>query len=38
GVEDRLGRILKVMVANLTIFDLDLNVKAKVVNGQYEQN
>ncbi|HCH0916565.1 TPA: N-acetylglucosamine-6-phosphate deacetylase [Vibrio parahaemolyticus] len=38
GVEDRLGRIRKGMVANLTIFDRDFNVKATVVNGQYEQN
>ncbi|CAM2812570.1 N-acetylglucosamine-6-phosphate deacetylase [Vibrio mytili] len=38
GVEERLGRIRKGMVANLTIFDRDFNVKATVVNGQYEQN
>ena len=38
GVEDRLGRIRKDMVANLTVFDRDFNVKATVVNGQYEQN
>ncbi|BBM65329.1 N-acetylglucosamine-6-phosphate deacetylase [Vibrio alfacsensis] len=38
GVEDRLGRVRKGMVANLTIFDRDFNVKATVVNGQYEQN
>ncbi|AIV04862.1 MULTISPECIES: N-acetylglucosamine-6-phosphate deacetylase [Vibrio] len=38
GVEERLGRVRKGMVANLTIFDRDFNVKATVVNGQYEQN
>ena len=38
GVEDRLGRIRKGMVANLTIFDRDFKVKATVVNGQYEHN
>ena len=38
GVEDSLGRIRKGMVANLTVFDRDFNVKATVVNGQYEQN
>ncbi|EIJ2377287.1 N-acetylglucosamine-6-phosphate deacetylase [Vibrio alginolyticus] len=38
GVEDRLGRVRKGMVANLTIFDRDFKVKATVVNGQYEQN
>jgi len=38
GVEDRLGRIRKGMVANLTIFDRDFKVKATVVNGRYEQN
>ncbi|AUI85625.1 N-acetylglucosamine-6-phosphate deacetylase [Vibrio azureus] len=38
GVEERLGRIRKGMVANLTIFDRDFNVKATVVNGQYEHN
>ncbi|MHA7228595.1 N-acetylglucosamine-6-phosphate deacetylase [Vibrio campbellii] len=38
GVEDRLGRVRKGMVANLTVFDRDFNVKATVVNGQYEQN
>ncbi len=38
GVEDRLGRIRTGMVANLTIFDRDFNVKATVVNGQYEHN
>jgi len=38
GVENKLGRIKKGMVANLTIFDRDFNVQATVVNGQYEQN
>ncbi|EEZ88856.1 N-acetylglucosamine 6-phosphate deacetylase [Vibrio harveyi 1DA3] len=38
GVEEQLGRVRKGMVANLTIFDRDFNVKATVVNGQYEQN
>ncbi|HHP0458368.1 TPA: N-acetylglucosamine-6-phosphate deacetylase [Vibrio harveyi] len=38
GVEERLGRVRKGMVANLTVFDRDFNVKATVVNGQYEQN
>ncbi|MCX2791180.1 N-acetylglucosamine-6-phosphate deacetylase [Vibrio sp. Sgm 5] len=38
GVEERLGRVRKGMVANLTIFDRDFNIKATVVNGQYEQN
>ncbi|GMM88344.1 N-acetylglucosamine-6-phosphate deacetylase [Vibrio fortis] len=38
GVEDKLGRIKKGMVANLAIFDRDFNVKATVVNGQYEHN
>ncbi|MEF1330227.1 N-acetylglucosamine-6-phosphate deacetylase [Vibrio sp. M260121] len=38
GVEEHLGRVRKGMVANLTIFDRDFNVKATVVNGQYEQN
>ena len=38
GVEDRLGRVRKGMVANLIVFDRDFNVKATVVNGQYEQN
>ncbi|WP_047045073.1 N-acetylglucosamine-6-phosphate deacetylase [Vibrio mexicanus] len=38
GVEDKLGRIKKGMVANLTVFDRDFNVQATVVNGQYEQN
>jgi N-acetylglucosamine-6-phosphate deacetylase len=38
GVEDRLGRVRKGMVANLTIFDRDFKLKATVVNGQYEQN
>lgn len=38
GVEERLGRIRTGMVANLTVFDRDFNVKATVVNGQYEHN
>ncbi|KYN79931.1 N-acetylglucosamine-6-phosphate deacetylase [Vibrio cidicii] len=38
GVDDRLGRIKKGMIANLAIFDRDFKVKATVVNGQYEQN
>ncbi|MGR5555116.1 N-acetylglucosamine-6-phosphate deacetylase [Vibrio fortis] len=38
GVEDKLGRIKKGMVANLAVFDRDFNVKATVVNGQYEHN
>ncbi len=38
GVADRLGRIRTGMVANLTVFDRDFNVKATVVNGQYEHN
>ncbi|PQJ56967.1 N-acetylglucosamine-6-phosphate deacetylase [Vibrio splendidus] len=38
GVETKLGRIKKGMVANLAVFDRDFNVKATVVNGQYEHN
>ncbi|MGR5093539.1 N-acetylglucosamine-6-phosphate deacetylase [Vibrio maritimus] len=38
GIEDKLGRIKKGMVANLTVFDRDFNVQGTVVNGQYEQN
>ena len=38
GVDNKLGRIKKNMVANLAIFDRDFNVKATVVNGQYEQS
>ncbi|HAS6384982.1 N-acetylglucosamine-6-phosphate deacetylase [Vibrio vulnificus] len=38
GVDAQLGRIKKGYIANLTIFDRDFNVKATVVNGQYEQN
>ncbi|MDV6253112.1 N-acetylglucosamine-6-phosphate deacetylase [Vibrio sp. EA2] len=38
GVEDKLGRVRTGMVANLTVFDRDFNVKATVVNGQYEHN
>lgn len=37
GVESKLGRIKKGMIANLTVFDRDFKVKATVVNGQYEQ-
>ncbi len=38
GLEEKLGRVKKGMVANLTVFDRDFNVQATVVNGQYEQN
>ncbi|GMQ47469.1 N-acetylglucosamine-6-phosphate deacetylase [Vibrio sp. 10N] len=38
GVDNKLGRIRKGMVANLTVFDQDFNVQSTVVNGQYEQN
>ncbi|MGL4191849.1 MAG: N-acetylglucosamine-6-phosphate deacetylase [Vibrio sp.] len=38
GVDHKLGRIKKGMIANLTVFDRDFNVKATVVNGQYEHN
>ncbi|NVN81681.1 MULTISPECIES: N-acetylglucosamine-6-phosphate deacetylase [unclassified Vibrio] len=38
GVESKLGRIKKGMIANLAVFDRDFNVKATVVNGQYEHN
>ncbi|MBD1559130.1 N-acetylglucosamine-6-phosphate deacetylase [Vibrio sp. S9_S30] len=38
GAENKLGRVKKGMVANLAVFDRDFNVKATVVNGQYEQN
>ncbi|OEF24013.1 N-acetylglucosamine-6-phosphate deacetylase [Vibrio rumoiensis] len=37
GVDKQLGEIKSGMVANLTVFDRDFNVKATVVNGQYEQ-
>jgi N-acetylglucosamine-6-phosphate deacetylase len=37
GVAHKLGRVKKGMIANLTVFDRDFNVKATVVNGQYEQ-
>ncbi|PXA71092.1 N-acetylglucosamine-6-phosphate deacetylase [Vibrio sp. 11986-1-5] len=37
GVDNKLGRIKPGYIANLTIFDRDFNVKATVVNGQYEQ-
>ncbi len=36
GVDHKLGRIKQGMIANLTVFDRDFNVKATVVNGQYE--
>ncbi|WP_165310617.1 N-acetylglucosamine-6-phosphate deacetylase [Vibrio ziniensis] len=35
-VDHKLGRIKQGMIANLTVFDRDFNVKATVVNGQYE--
>ncbi len=38
GIDDKLGRIRKGMIANLTVFDRDFNVKATVVNGKYEHN
>lgn len=38
GVDHKLGRVKKGMVANLTAFDRDFNVQATVVNGQYEHN
>ncbi|CAH8200224.1 N-acetylglucosamine-6-phosphate deacetylase [Vibrio aestuarianus] len=38
GVDNKLGRIKKGMVANLAIFDRDFNVQATVVNGKYEHN
>ncbi|EOV0103919.1 TPA: N-acetylglucosamine-6-phosphate deacetylase [Vibrio vulnificus] len=38
GVDAQLGRIKKGYIANLTVFDRDFDVKATVVNGQYEQN
>ncbi|GAL32895.1 N-acetylglucosamine-6-phosphate deacetylase [Vibrio maritimus] len=38
GIDNKLGRIRKGMVANLTVFDRDFNVQGTVVNGQYEQN
>ncbi|WP_194437230.1 N-acetylglucosamine-6-phosphate deacetylase [Vibrio fluminensis] len=36
-VDNKLGRIKKGMVANLTIFDRDFTIQANIVNGQYEQ-
>ncbi|SDH65669.1 N-acetylglucosamine-6-phosphate deacetylase [Vibrio xiamenensis] len=36
GVDHKLGRIRKGMVANLTAFDRDFNVLKTIVNGQYE--
>ncbi|MCW8327579.1 N-acetylglucosamine-6-phosphate deacetylase [Photobacterium sp. SDRW27] len=38
GVDKKLGAIKKGMVANLAIFDREYNVRATVVNGEYEQN
>ncbi|MGF1682582.1 N-acetylglucosamine-6-phosphate deacetylase [Photobacterium makurazakiensis] len=38
SVDKKLGAIKKGMVANLAIFDRDYNVRATVVNGEYEQN
>lgn len=38
GLDNKLGRIRKGMVANLTAFDRDFNVQATIVNGQYEQS
>ncbi len=37
GVDHKLGRVKKGMIANLAVFDRDFNVKATVVNGKYEQ-
>ena len=37
GVDNKLGRIKKGMIANLTVFDRDFNIQANVVNGKYEQ-
>jgi len=36
GVDHKLGRVKSGMIANLTVFDRDFNVKATVVNGKYE--
>lgn len=36
GVDHKLGRVKRGMIANLTVFDRDFNVKATVVNGKYE--
>ncbi|ROV59919.1 N-acetylglucosamine-6-phosphate deacetylase [Vibrio ponticus] len=36
-VDNKLGRIKKGMVANLTVFDRDFTIQANIVNGQYEQ-
>ncbi|MCL9773288.1 N-acetylglucosamine-6-phosphate deacetylase [Vibrio methylphosphonaticus] len=38
GLDNKLGRIKKGMVANLAIFDRDFNVQGTIVNGQYEHN
>ncbi|MFA0440426.1 N-acetylglucosamine-6-phosphate deacetylase [Vibrio sp. 10N.286.49.C2] len=38
GLDNKLGRIKKGMIANLAIFDRDFNVQGTIVNGQYEQN
>ncbi|QIA62756.1 N-acetylglucosamine-6-phosphate deacetylase [Vibrio astriarenae] len=37
GVDNKLGRIKKGMIANLTVFDRDFKIQANVVNGKYEQ-
>ncbi|KII76856.1 N-acetylglucosamine-6-phosphate deacetylase [Vibrio renipiscarius] len=37
GVDSKLGRIKKGMIANLTVFNRDFQIQANVVNGQYEQ-
>ncbi|GAB7220684.1 N-acetylglucosamine-6-phosphate deacetylase [Vibrio comitans] len=37
GMEHKLGRVKPDMIANLTIFNNDFNVKATVVNGQFIQ-
>jgi N-acetylglucosamine-6-phosphate deacetylase len=36
GVENKLGTIKAGLIANLAIFDRDFNVKATVVNGEFE--
>ncbi|MFA0084325.1 N-acetylglucosamine-6-phosphate deacetylase [Vibrio sp. 10N.261.51.F12] len=38
GLDNKLGRIKKGMIANLAIFDRDFNVQGTIVNGQYEQS
>ena len=37
SVDNKLGRVKKGMVANLTVFNQDFQIKANIVNGQYEQ-